>query len=279
MVIHNVWVFTKKSGTSLYHKKYGSVEVDESLFSGFLSSINTLAESEFDQKGVESIKMGDYKFIYEHFSGVLFTVAVDPDDSEDEIREMLINARKRFFFQFSETPWDKYLKELSQSGEVEHFNNFQNTLDEVIEEYKKKKEEENKNKRELLDLYNILINKFYLKVIAFSDVLDEDFATPLSNVINDLVKNNDALKNIKVNLQGVSFDSIELNKIKINELRTYLYEILDGLINKGYNLMGPKPVNKIIGQLGSTISNKLSGIKNLGICYQILQILLKSGGS
>jgi len=171
------------------------------------------------------------------------------------------------------------LKELSQSGEVEHFNNFQNTLDEVIEEYKKKKEEENKNKRELLDLYNILINKFYLKVIAFSDVLDEDFATPLSNVINDLVKNNDALKNIKVNLQGVSFDSIELNKIKINELRTYLYEILDGLINKGYNLMGPKPVNKIIGQLGSTISNKLSGIKNLGICYQILQILLKSGGS
>ncbi|MHA1378280.1 MAG: hypothetical protein ACTSRG_07845 [Candidatus Helarchaeota archaeon] len=278
MVVHNIWVFTKKSGISLYHKKYGSVEVDESLFSGFLSSINTLAESEFDQKGVESIKMGDYKFIYDHFCGILFTVAVDPDDPDDEIKELLINARKRFFEQFSEMPWDSYLKNLAKTGQVEHFNNYQATLDEVIEEYKKDKFEENKNKEELLDLYNILINKFFLKVIAFSDVLDEDFGTPLSKVINDLVKNNEVLKNIKVSDDGVSFDKINVKRIEINELKTILFEILDGLITKGYNLMGSKPVNKIIGQLSSTISNKISEIKGLGICFQILEILLKSGG-
>ena len=279
MVIHNVWVFTKKSGISLYHKKYGSVEVDESLFSGFLSSINTLAESEFDQKGVESIKMGDYKFIYDHFCGVLFTVAVDPEDSETEIKEMLAKAREKFFFQFAEEPWEKYLKELAKSGQVEHFDNYQSTLDEVVYEYKQKKAEETNNKKRLIDFYKLLINKFFLKVIAFSEVLDEDFQTPLSNVVNDLVKNNAILKEIKISEDGLSFESVDSNKIEINELKRFLHEILNGLITTGYNLMGTKPVNKIIGQLGSMVSKKLTDIQNLEICHQILQILLKSGGS
>ena len=115
MVIHNIWVFTKKSGTSLYHEKYGSVEVDESLFSGFLSSINTLAETEFDQKGVESIIMGDYKFLYEHFCGIIFTVSADPNDSDVELKKLLVKARKRFFEQFADAPWENYLKDLSKS--------------------------------------------------------------------------------------------------------------------------------------------------------------------
>ncbi|MHA1384667.1 MAG: hypothetical protein ACTSR3_13010 [Candidatus Helarchaeota archaeon] len=277
LVVHNIWIFTKKSGTSLYHKKYGSVEVDESLFSGFLSSINTLAESEFDQKGVESIKMGNYKFLYEHFSGVLFTIAADPEDSDEELKAILVKARKKFFEQFAAAPWENYLRELAKSGQVEHFNAFQETLDEVLDEYKRSKMKEQENKKELLEIYNILINKFFLKVVAFSDVLDEDFATPMSNVVNDLVKNNEILKNIKVNLNGVSFDNIDIEKIKFEELRSSLFEILDGLITKGYNLMGPKPVNKIIGQLNNTIAIKLEEVQKLGICYNILSILLKSG--
>ncbi|NVM01797.1 MAG: hypothetical protein HWN67_05655 [Candidatus Helarchaeota archaeon] len=278
MVIYHVWVFTKKSGISLYHKKYGSVEVDESLFSGFLSSINTLAESEFDQKGIESIKMGDYKFLYDHFCGVLFTVAVDPEDSESEIREMLYKARIKFFNQFAEEPWENYLKELAKSGQVEHFNNYQNTLDEVVFEYKQEKAEETNNKKRLIDFYKLLINKFFLKVLAFSEVLDEDFQTPLSNVVNDLVKNNAILKEIKISEDGLSFEAVDANKIEIIELRTFLHEILDGLTTTCYNLMGTKPVNKIIVQLGSMLSKKLTDIQNLEICHQVLQILLKSEG-
>lgn len=277
MVVHNVWVFTKKSGTSLYHKKYGSVDVDESLFSGFLSSINTLAESEFDQKGVESIKMGDYKFLYEHFCGVLFTVAADPEDPDEELKGLLVEARKQFFEQFALSPWEKYLKDLAKSGQVEHFNAFQNTLDKVVNEYKLSKDKEKTEKTELIELYNILINKFYLKVVAFSDVLDEDFGSPLEKVVNDLVKNNDELRKIRVNVTGISLDDINTEKIEIKELKKALYEILDGLITKGYNLMGAKPVNKIIGQLNNTIAIKLDEIENLGICHQILSILLKSG--
>lgn len=238
-----------------------------------------MAESEFDQKGVESIKMGDYKFLYDHFCGVLFTVAVDPEDSDTEIKKMLTEARMKFFTQFAENPWENYLKELAKSGKVEHFNNYKNTLDEVVFAYKQKKAEETNNKKRLIDFYKLLINKFFLKVLAFSEVLDEDFQTPLSNVVNDLVKNNATLKEIKISEEGLSFDAVNADNIQISELRTFLHEILDGLISTGYNLMGKKPVNKIIGQLGTMVSKKLTDIQNLEICYQVLQILLKSGGS
>ncbi|MHA1380474.1 MAG: hypothetical protein ACTSRG_19080 [Candidatus Helarchaeota archaeon] len=277
MVVHNVWVLTKKSGISLYHRKYGSVEVDESLFSGFLSSINTLAESEFNQKGVESINMGDYKFLYEHFCGVIFTVAADTTDEDEELRKLLVEARKRFFEQFATDPWERYLKELAKTGQVEQFGDYQKTLDEVINEYKLSKVEEEKNKEELIELYNILINKFYLKVIAFSEVLDEDFETPLEKIVTDLVKNHDELKKIKINVNGISFNEINIKKIRLEDLKKALFEILDGLITKGYSLMGAKPINKIIGQLSNTIAIKSGLIQKLGMCPQILNILLKAG--
>ena len=276
LVVHNIWILTKKSGTSLYHKKYGSVEVDESLFSGFLSSINTLAESEFDQKGIDSINMGNYKFLYEHFCGVIFTVAGDPSDSDTELKELLVKARKRFFEQFSEMPWENYLKELAKSGMVGHFKIFENILDEVVSEYQISKVEEADNKKNLLKFYKTLINKFYRKVLAFSEVVDEDFQSPLTKATKNVVKNNFAMKVVEITEEGISFDSVDLTEIKLKEFKPIMHEILDALINTGYNLMGNKPINKIIAQLHPDISAKLPEVQTLGICFPMLQLLLKS---
>ncbi|NHI93776.1 MAG: hypothetical protein EAX96_14915 [Candidatus Lokiarchaeota archaeon] len=276
MVIHNIWIFTKKSGISLCAKKYGSVEVDESLFSGFLSSINTLAESEFDQKGVESINMGNYKFMYEGFSGVVFTVAGDPTDSDAELKNFLIDARKEFFEQFSPIPWENHLKELAKSGNVEHFEDFKFQLDLLVKAFGERRQRELKDKKILIDIYDNLINIFFLKIMAFSEVLDDDFATPLSKVIKDIIKNIEGLDKISIAWDGISFSSVELEKIDVDILKATLHKILEKLIIEGYSLIGQKPINKIITQLNPSLSMKLDEIRDLGICYPILQLLLKS---
>ena len=105
--------------------------------------------------------------------------------------------------------------------------------------------------------------------------MDEDFETPLANAIKDLVKNDEVLRNLKIAYSGIQFDTIDLNRIKFKELKTILYQILNGIITTGYNLMGPKPVNKIIGQLGPTIAIKSTEIRDLGICYEILELVVK----
>ncbi|MHA1785237.1 MAG: hypothetical protein ACTSVE_08565, partial [Candidatus Helarchaeota archaeon] len=276
MVIHNVWILTKKGGISLYHKKYGSVEVDESLFSGFLSSINTLAESEFEEKGIESIIMGNYKFLYEDFNGILFTVAGDITDFDSELKEFLISVRKRFFEKFSELPWARYLKELARSGEVEIFEQFELLLDESVERYKKEKEEILRNKRDLLEIYENLINIVYLRLIQFSEVVDEDFFEPISKSIKDIIKNDEVMKDVKIPGDGIFFSSIDLNKIEISRLKIVLHEIFEAVMNVGYNAMGKKPINKIIIQLFPAIVIKMDQIQKLGVCYQILDIVLKA---
>ena len=109
MVIHNIWIIAKKSGMSLFHRGYGSVVIDQHILSGFLSAINTLAETEFDQKGVDSINMGDYKFLYEHYGGLIFSVASDPTEPESAMKNLLVEIREQFFKQFEDIAWLNFI--------------------------------------------------------------------------------------------------------------------------------------------------------------------------
>ena len=266
MVIHNVWVFTKKSGTSLCHKKYGSVEVDESIFSGFLSSINTLAEAEFDQKGIESIHMGNYKFMYESFADVVFTVAADPTDTDTQLKNCLKNMRKEFFNYFSPEAWAFFLKEKAMSGAVEEFNQFESLMDAAINKFDEEKLEELINKKTIIELYDNLLNIFFLKLMAFSDVLDEDFLSPLQKAIKDVAKTHESMTDLSITMGGIGLLALNLETIELKDLKFILNEMLEKIMEKGYELVGRKPINKIIAQLNPTLAMKLDEIKELGIC-------------
>ena len=149
----------------LCHKKYGGVEVDEYLFSGFLSAINTMVESEFDQRGVESIKMYDYNLIYEQYCGIVFTIAADPKESEKELKQLLVEIREEFFTQFEDVPWLEFIKILAKGGEFDQFETFEPTLDKIITKFKTQKEEIVKNKKKLLEFYSSAIITLIEKVI------------------------------------------------------------------------------------------------------------------
>ena len=59
-MIQNVWILEKETGRPVFHKRFGSIEAQDVLLSGFLSAVYSFAESEISGLGIESMEMGEY---------------------------------------------------------------------------------------------------------------------------------------------------------------------------------------------------------------------------
>ena len=110
--------------------------------------------------------------------------------------------------------------------------------------------------------------------MAFSKLLREDFEVHISKDIKKFVKNNEEMNKIEIHERGISFDAINLENINFDELKTFLHEIFDGVINTGYEVLGDKPINKLIPEMYPIFARKLSDIEKLGISMPILRSLI-----
>ena len=218
--------------------------------------------------------MGDYKFIYEDFCGVIFTVAGDPTDSDADLKSILVEARKQFIEQFQEPAWKFYLDDLTKTGDLGFFEKFGNTFEKIVTQYYNQKDEIMKNKQLLVDIYSSLINTFIEKVMAFSKLLHENFELYLMKGIKNIVKNSEEMKKIEITDQGLFFDYINLKNIALIELKTMLHDIFEGVVNTGYDVIGDKPINKIIPQVYPIFARKLPDIQQLGVSFPMLQSLI-----
>jgi len=149
-------------------------------------------------------------------------------------------------------------------------------MDVSINKFDEKKLTELINKKTLIELYDNLVNIFFLKLVAFSDVLDEDFLSPLKKVVKDITKKHENMSDLSVTMSGIALQSLNLEAIELIDLKFILHDMLEKIMTKGYELIGRKPINKIIAQLNPTLAMKLDEIKELGVCYSILELLLKS---
>jgi len=103
----------KVDGTCLIQRKYGSLEVDEALISGFITAINTFAE-QIIQRQVDEIVMGDLKFIYSRSSlDVIYAVCADSKTSSEEIKEVFDQVDEKFIEMYQKTFNDDVLKDNS----------------------------------------------------------------------------------------------------------------------------------------------------------------------
>lgn len=121
-MIHNIYIM-KRSGECLISRKYGSLEVDDDLVTGFLSAILNFGE-QIDGERVESIIMGNKKFVYTIMNDIIFIAYADKDDPVKEDLELL---GRKFI--------EKYSEVLSNwKGNRSVFEDFINTMDEILGE-------------------------------------------------------------------------------------------------------------------------------------------------
>ncbi|MFX1521072.1 MAG: hypothetical protein ACFFCD_14235 [Promethearchaeota archaeon] len=141
-MIHNVYIL-KTDGTSLLSKRYGSLEVDESLISGFITAINTFA-SQIIQREVDEIVMGDLKFIYSRSRlaklDVIYAVCADSETSSEEIKDIFDQVDEKFVEKYENTFNDTALKDVSTFAE------FSPTLDTLVHRLVDEKDEHTADK-------------------------------------------------------------------------------------------------------------------------------------
>lgn len=119
-MIHNVYIM-KRSGECIISRKYGSLKVDEDLVTGFLSAILNFSE-QLDGERVESIVMGNKKFVYTGMGDVIFIAYADKNDPVKESLEVL-----------GRTFMEKYGETLKKwKGERDIFNDFTKQMDEIL---------------------------------------------------------------------------------------------------------------------------------------------------
>ena len=125
--MHNIYLIHQHTGICLIHRKYGSIEFNQDLVSGFLTALKDFSV-EFS-KGSGELKVIDMQIFYLLLvfkEGVLITAAADKNDDPKITHRALTDIIDKFVAEFGET-----LK--NWSGDVRMFRAFEHIIDDLLE--------------------------------------------------------------------------------------------------------------------------------------------------
>ena len=125
--MHNIYLIHQHTGICLIHRKYGSIEFNQDLVSGFLTALKDFSV-EFS-KGSGELKVIDMQIFYLLLvfkEGVLITAAADKNDDPKITHRALTDIIDKFVAEFGET-----LK--NWSGDVRMFRAFEQIIDDLLE--------------------------------------------------------------------------------------------------------------------------------------------------
>jgi hypothetical protein len=125
-MLHNVYLIHQYTGICLIHRKYGSIEFNQDLVSGFLTALKDFSV-EFS-KGSGELKVIDMQVFYLLLvfkEGVLITAAADKNDDAKITHKALTDIIDKFVIRFGD-------KLEGWSGDVRIFRDFDQVIDEIL---------------------------------------------------------------------------------------------------------------------------------------------------
>ena len=125
-MLHNVYLIHQHTGICLIHRKYGTIEFNQDLVSGFLTALKDFSV-EFS-KGSGELKVIDMQVFYLLLvfkEGVLITAAADKNDDAKITHKALTDIIDKFVGEFGDQleNW---------SGDVRIFRDFDQIIDQVL---------------------------------------------------------------------------------------------------------------------------------------------------
>ncbi|MFW9874733.1 MAG: hypothetical protein ACFFG0_16620 [Candidatus Thorarchaeota archaeon] len=125
-MLHNFYLIHQYTGICLIHRKYGSIEFNQDLVSGFLTALKDFSV-EFS-KGSGELKVIDMQVFYLLLvfkEGVLCTAAADKNDDAKITHKALTDIIDRFVVKFGDQleGW---------SGDVRIFRDFEKVIDKIL---------------------------------------------------------------------------------------------------------------------------------------------------
>ncbi|MBY9010479.1 MAG: hypothetical protein KGD74_11495 [Candidatus Lokiarchaeota archaeon] len=126
LILHNVYLISNFTGICLIHRKYGTIEFNQDLVSGFLTALKDFSV-EFS-KGSGELKIIDMQIFYLLLvfkEGILCTAAADKNDDSKITHKILSDIIDKFLERYGNLieNW---------SGDVRMFKGFENVMDEML---------------------------------------------------------------------------------------------------------------------------------------------------
>ncbi|MFX1299082.1 MAG: hypothetical protein ACFFD2_30010, partial [Promethearchaeota archaeon] len=157
-MIRDIWIVEKRGGRCLFNKSYGQLNLDPDLISSFLSGLNAFSEAELGDTGIESIEMGNMKWVYINWKNKLLLVAAADKNADSLVlHHQLDIIRKDFmgFFNIDEDFFNDF------DGNVSKFPQFKSKLDELVNDWKKEtKVIDIAKMMNLLEVYQQILHAF-----------------------------------------------------------------------------------------------------------------------
>jgi len=128
VILHNVYLISNFTGICLIHRKYGTIEFNQDLVSGFLTALKDFSV-EFS-KGSGELKIIDMQIFYLLLvfkEGILCTAAADKNDDAKITHKVLSGIIDKFLERYGN------LME-SWSGDVRIFKGFENVMDVMLKD-------------------------------------------------------------------------------------------------------------------------------------------------
>jgi len=125
-LLHNVYLIHQHTGICLIHRKYGTIEFNQDLVSGFLTALKDFSV-EFS-KGSGELKVIDMQVFYLLLvfkEGVLITAAADKNDDAKITHKALTDIIDKFVSEFGD-------RLENWSGDVRIFRDFEQIIDDVL---------------------------------------------------------------------------------------------------------------------------------------------------
>jgi len=156
-LLHNTYIF-KEDGVCLFTRKYGSLETDEAIVTGFLSAISNFGE-QIGTTSLQRLDFGDYRIILVNTGENLITAGVIDKDDDVFVMETTL---KRLTLDFK-----SYYENIKDSAENILFESYTETADEILQ-FISDPNKEIKKTRNLSKVIKQMKNKFeiLLEVIA-----------------------------------------------------------------------------------------------------------------
>ena len=126
-MLHNVYLIHQLTGICLIHRKYGTIEFNQDLVSGFLTALKDFSV-EFS-KGSGELKVIDMQVFYLMLvfkEGVLITAAADKNDDSKITHKALSEIIDKFVEKFGNILDD-------WAGDVRIFRGFDEIIDTTLE--------------------------------------------------------------------------------------------------------------------------------------------------
>jgi len=126
-LLHNVYLIHQHTGICLIHRKYGTIEFNQDLVSGFLTALKDFSV-EFS-KGSGELKVIDMQIFYLLLvfkEGVLITAAADKNDDAKITHRALTDIIDKFVSEFGD-------RLESWSGDVRIFRDFDQIIDDALQ--------------------------------------------------------------------------------------------------------------------------------------------------